>query len=167
MEHTKHLWRAGLLVVAFALAALLGRHFMFPETFGAEGFYRAASRLEFMNLPLVHGEQGSCAECHEDQQETHDEGKHATVPCQDCHAPLADHVRDGKKIEGDENKMPANPSLRLCNLCHLRLAARPKDFPQVVPLEHLLAQEVIEPGDPVPDRSCVLCHPPHKPDTEV
>lgn len=163
MEHTKHLWRAGLLVVAFGLATLLGRHFMIPETFGDDGYYRAASRLEFMAVPLVHGAPGDCRQCHEKEQTAHDSDRHASVPCEVCHAPLADHVKDGKRIEGEANKMPANPSQRLCLLCHGKLTARPKAFSQVVPYDHLLELDAIEAGDPVPDRSCVLCHPPHSP----
>ena len=163
MQHTKHLWRAGLLVVAFVASLLVGRHYVVPETFGDEGYYRAASRLEFMALPVVHGGPGACKDCHAKEQEAHDGGKHAKVACEVCHAPVTDHVRDGKKIEGEENKMPANPSQRLCGLCHLKMTARPKAFPQVVPQEHLVKEEAIEPGEPVPDRSCILCHPPHRP----
>lgn len=163
MEHTKHLWRAGLLMVALALGLVFGRHFTLPDTFGDEGYYRAASRLEFMALPLVHGAPGNCKECHEKEYEAHAGDRHATVPCEVCHAPVTDHVKDGKKIEGKENEMPANPSQRLCSLCHLKLAARPKTFSQIVPHDHLVELDAIEAGQPVPDRSCLLCHPPHSP----
>jgi len=160
MQHTKHLWRAGLLVIAFGLSLLFGRHFLIPASFGAEGYYRADSRAELMALPLVHGGTRSCAECHEKEQAEHDSSKHAGVSCEVCHAPLADHASGGKKTA----VMPSSLSQRLCNLCHLKLVARPAAFPQIVPQDHLIATGALEPGEAVPDRACGPCHGTHKPD---
>lgn len=160
MQHTKHLWRAALLVIGFGLVFVLGSHFMVPATFGDEGFYRAASRAEYMAQPAVHGaDRHACASCHEKQQATHDQGRHASVNCEVCHAPMATHVRDGQKFAD----MVKNPSRALCGRCHQKLAARPKAFPQIEPAAHLQALGAIEAGEPVPDGSCALCHPAHDP----
>ncbi|MHC5063793.1 MAG: hypothetical protein ACYTG5_07450 [Planctomycetota bacterium] len=171
MEHTKHLWRAGLLVLGILVVVTVLRHFLIPTSFGNEGFYRADSRAEFMQLPVVHTGGKSCALCHADQYETHSEGKHAAVECEVCHAPSWDvrvdptegdrlaHIEDGEKI----NAMPMNASRELCALCHSKLAARPKEFPQVVASAHLVDLGLIEPGEPVPSQSCKICHPAHNP----
>lgn len=162
MEHTKHIWRAAFLVVGFLLALIVGRHFVVPDTFGDLGYYRAAAVDEFMEIQPVHGGKTACAECHEKQQKTHDEGKHKGVLCEVCHEPVAVHVKDGKKSA----VMPTNPSRQLCQGCHLKLVARPKTFPQIVPDEHLVQQGALEAGEPVPEKACSLCHPAHKPDVE-
>ncbi len=160
MQHTKHLWRAGLLVISMAFALLFGRHFAVPASFGDEGYYRADSRLELMAMPRVHGAPGDCTRCHEKQQAAHASGKHAKVSCEVCHAPLTDHVAADKKIAD----MPANPTYQLCLLCHLKLAARPAAFPQIVLQDHLVEVGAIEAGEPIPPRACVPCHENHKPD---
>lgn len=163
MEHTKHLWRVALLVIGLIVFYSIGRHFLVPATFGDEGFYRAQSRTEFMHVPVVHGaDRRSCAACHEEEQDTHDGGKHSAVTCEVCHAPLSEHARDGEKIAD----MPTNPSRALCQLCHMKLEARPKEFPQIEPRAHMEELGVLEPGDPVPDRGCGLCHPAHDPAQE-
>jgi hypothetical protein len=162
MEHTKHIWRATLLVVALLVFYSLGRQFVVPATFGGEGFYRAESRLEMMAYPVRHGGAGSCAACHQEQQDTHDGGKHAAVACEVCHAPLSQHAEGGEKTAD----MPTWKSKELCALCHAPLVARPKDFPQVDFEAHLVDQGAMEPGDPIPDQSCGLCHPAHDPAQE-
>ena len=40
------------------------------------------------------------------------------------------------------------------------------DLSQIDFEKHLVDQGGIEPGDPIPDRVCGLCHPAHKPDKQ-
>lgn len=168
MEHTKHLWRAVLLILVFGIVFVIGTRLMVPATFGDEGFYRAESRQEYMLLPVVHAaSRKACGECHAKELEAHDKGAHAGVNCEACHAPWSDHVgmKDGKL--GKIADMPKVTSRELCQKCHLQLIARPADvIKQIVPREHLEAVGAIEPGQPVPDGACVLCHSPHDPKQE-
>lgn len=157
MEHTKHIWRAALLLLLFLFAAVIVRHFMIPESFGLEGHYRYNSLIEFMGKPMVHGSRTSCAECHEDQQEAHDDGPHASVTCSVCHGPVSRHAKGGEKIAD----MPANRSYRNCINCHQKLRARPQAVPQINAQEHLEGLGVLDSGEEIPDRSCLVCHDPH------
>lgn len=157
MEHTKHIWRAGILLFLFLFAAVIARHFMIPESFGREGHYRYASLTEFMAQPLVHGSRTSCAQCHEKEYDAQKEGPHAPVSCAGCHAPLSLHAKGEEKIAD----MPSNRSYRGCIVCHQKLRARPQSIKQIVPRKHLEDVGVLEPGEKIPDGACLVCHNPH------
>lgn len=159
MLHTKHIWRAVLLLVGAAVVGFTGRHFMIPESFGEAGFYRYDSLGDFMAKPVVHGGSASCAECHAEQATTKAEGKHAGLSCEACHGPLAGHVKDGVRIA----PMPVNRSHELCAYCHQALKARPATMPQVDIPQHLLTLEVLSPGDAIPEGACATCHDVHSP----
>src|SRR3990172_5883972 len=114
MEHTKHIWRAVLILAFFAIVGFTGRHFLIPPSFGEVRFYRYDSLRDFMRQPVRHGGSASCAACHQDTMTTKAEGRHAGVSCEVCHAPLAVHVQGEEKI----GPMPVNRSHELCALCH-------------------------------------------------
>ena len=161
MEHTKHIWRAVLILVVFLIGSIVCRHFVIPKSFGKEGPYRYDSLLEFMEKAPVHGESTSCRDCHGDLQGDWDMGKHATVPCETCHAPLVEHVQDGEKIAPMTTEKP----ITLCGYCHQALRAKPKDFPVVVVKEHLVEMG-LDPGEEIPPDICTSCHDPHDPSLE-
>ena len=150
MEHSKHIIRAVLLLVMSAVGFVLVRYFAIPETFGDYGHYRAASVQEYRQYPALHGAPGACAECHDEEGETHAEGAHEKVPCETCHAPLGDHIdQSGEKFAD----MPKRRTYELCAWCHQKLVARPKDFPQVVIPDH-----VTEQGVEMSEEICLECH---------
>ena len=159
MEHTKHIWRAALLLLALVVGATVTRHFLVPESFGQEGFYRYNSLSEFMASAPRHGNQAACGTCHMEQSEARAEGKHATVSCEVCHAPLATHAVGNEKIA--DMRIP--PSDRLCAYCHQRLRARPHDMPQIDAQEHLEQLGVIEAGQEIEPGTCIVCHDVHSP----
>ena len=155
MEHTKHIARAGLLLVLAAVAFVVVRHFAIPESFGMYGHYRFDSVREHAGKALVHGAPGVCRECHQEQAEALAEGGHSSVSCEVCHAPLDTAFDEDQHAP----RMKVQESLKLCGWCHQRLVARPKDFPQVVLEEHVTAggMELIE-------GVCLECHDdPHNP----
>lgn len=154
MEHTKHIIRAVLLLVLIALAFVLVRYFAIPETFGEYGHYRAGSVVDHAAPVPVHGDVGACAECHDEVAEALSEGKHLSVSCEVCHAPLSVHIGADEKV-GD---MPVHRTVELCGWCHQRLVARPKDFPQVVFADH-----VVERGGEMAQGICLECHDAHNP----
>ncbi len=156
IEHSKHIFRIFILLVAVIGGALVGRILLVPETHGLYGHYRGASVLENARQEVRHGGSESCGQCHDDIKETHDEGPHLAVPCEDCHDALATHVQDGEVIAA----MPKVKSvLKLCGRCHAELEARPHDFPQVNIKTHPVEMGAEEATDEV----CFDCHSPHDP----
>lgn len=163
MEHTKHIWRAVLVLVAVALIGIVVRHFLVPSSFGQRGHYRYDSLAEYMDIPLVYGGVKACAEeCHPEQLKNRNEGKHATVSCEVCHMPLADHVKDGEVIA----EMPKNLSHELCLFCHQEVRTRRETMPQISIREHLIEPEVIGAEDEIPEGICAECHDVHAPDID-
>lgn len=154
LKHTKHIFRVFILLLVVLVTLVLGRGLFVPDSWGEYGWYRADSVTEHRAKEIQHGGDQSCHGCHQDQAAAHDEGGHINVRCEVCHAPVIDHARDGKKIAD----MPKVPAFELCTRCHRRLNARPADFPQVNPRQHLADNEV-----ELTDNVCVECHDPHSP----
>jgi hypothetical protein len=154
MDHAKHIIRAVLLLVLLAVAFVFVRHFAIPETFGMHGHYRFSNVAEHAAKSIVHGAPGACAECHSEQAKAVSEGKHSSVSCEVCHAPLAVHVQDSQRVA----QMPVQRSYLLCARCHQRVVGRPKEFPQVVLKDH-----VTEKGGEMVEGVCQECHNVHNP----
>jgi hypothetical protein len=159
MEHTKHIWRASILLILIAVGAVVGRHFLVPESFGEQGFYRNDSLAEYKALPVRHGDADSCLSCHKTECDAIKGGKHATVSCQGCHNILSAHAKDNAKIAD----APVDKTPSACLLCHGRLRARPETFPQIDAMEHLIKNGVISKGEAIPDEACITCHDVHNP----
>ncbi len=154
MEHTKHIARAVLLVLLACVAFVVVRHFAIPETFGMYGHYRAASVDEYAAVVPAHGAVGACAECHDVESETLSSGRHGSISCEVCHAPLSTHVQGDAAVA----EMLVQRTYRLCAWCHQRLVARAKEFPQV-----MLAEHVVENGAEMSEAVCLECHDAHSP----
>jgi hypothetical protein len=154
LRHTKHIFRAFLLLTIFIIALILGRSLFVPDSWGQYGWFRGASVDEHRDLPLKHGGTGSCGECHDGELETLTQGGHSSLQCELCHAPLAAHVVDDEIVA--EMAVPENAEF--CVQCHQRLVARPHEFPQVLPRQH-----VEENGGEFSETACFDCHEPHAP----
>jgi hypothetical protein len=156
LAHSKHVFRAAILLVVVVVAMLLGRSLFVPETWGEFGRYRGAAVAEYRNKPVRLGGNDQCAMCHDVEYQAHAAGVHAAVECELCHGPVAFHVdlEQGEVLA----EMPVRRSRELCELCHRRLEARPVDFPQIDVREHVLEKG----GELTPD-ACFDCHDPHSP----
>ena len=137
MEHTKHLWRAVLILVFVVVGYLLGRGFLVPESFGQYGYYRGDNLKEQMNIRVpMHGNgPEACAYCHEEKVEEIAETPHRVINCETCHAPLRTHVEydsieafieDPGSYEWT-NEMEVHSAQELCIKCHGRSVR--KDLP--------------------------------------
>ncbi|MBI2930367.1 MAG: cytochrome C [Planctomycetes bacterium] len=158
MEHSKHIWRAALILLFGVVGFIVVRQFLIPKSFGIAGHYRFDALAEFMAQPVKHGGRESCRKCHEPPYETTSKGKHARVSCEVCHGPVGDHASKEAKIA----VMPKNPSYKLCAYCHQKLAARPKGFKQVSFRKHLEEQGFAS-DSKIPEKICLKCHEPHDP----
>lgn len=150
MEHTKHIWRAALLLVAVGVVVVVGRHFLVPDSFGEMGYYRYDALFEHMATEPRHGSPDACGACHEDVASLKADGAHAPVQCEACHDALASHVKDDEKIAD----MRIDRSWQLCANCHQKLTGRPALIAQVDLIEHL----DLPPGSAIPAEACVGCH---------
>lgn len=154
MEHAKHIIRAVLLVVLVAMVFVLVRHVMIPKSFGEFGHYRYDSVADYASQQALHGAPDACDDCHDEQAELRIDGKHASVSCEVCHAPLRTHVVDDEKVA----PMAVRRSTELCGWCHQELVARPVTMPQVHMTNH-----VIENGGELTEAACLECHDAHDP----
>jgi hypothetical protein len=134
IEHTKHLFRAFFVLALAVFAGIVARWLLLPATFGVAGHYRLASVDQYKAKPLIHGGVTACRECHLKQWNAHAAGKHATVGCEVCHLPTpVPHATGGTKTAD----AAIDRSDWSCLVCHQKLEARPKAFPQVARAEHL------------------------------
>jgi hypothetical protein len=152
MEHARHVFRAGLVLLVVVVAVSITRTFLVPKSYGDYGSYRYDNVAEqrVARVPR-HGGVESCAACHAKQAKERAAGSHKTVSCEVCHGPLALHASAGT-VTGP---MPVDRGSALCARCHRRVAGRPEKFPQVVLHEH--NAEMHETG------GCIACHQPHSP----
>lgn len=159
MEHSKHLWRAILILVFVFVVGIIVRHFAIPKSFGLDGPYRYEALNDLKSRTPVHGSRTGCQSCHSDVWDTAAKGKHATINCEVCHAPLTVHAQDAVKTAD----MPSNRSADLCAYCHQKLRARPEDMPQLDFMEHLTKLEAAPEDGKIPEGTCIVCHDAHSP----
>ncbi|MBI4124584.1 MAG: cytochrome c3 family protein [Deltaproteobacteria bacterium] len=152
--HYRHLLRALILVAGACLVFFLLRAFLIPRSFGKYGFFRGDNLKEQADIPVVHGNPQACAECHDEQVKMIASGPHAGVPCQDCHAPLTQHITEEGIVP-----MPITRSYALCARCHQKLDARPKTFPQIDFQDHVAAKGKNWESEDI----CLNCHRSHNP----
>jgi len=144
------------LLLAVLVSLVLGRSLFVPPTWGDYGWYRGANVAEHMSKPLRHLGDDACEPCHSEQYEAHTGGVHHSIRCELCHGPVALHVNleEGEKTA----EMPMRRSRELCESCHGYRDARPSDFPQVDPRQH-----VTDNGAEFSSDACFDCHDPHSP----
>ena len=154
MEHAKHIIRAVLVLLTVAVVFVLVRHVMIPKSFGEYGHYRYDSVADYQAQQARHGAPGACNDCHDEQAELRIDGKHKSVSCEVCHAPLQTHVVADEMVA----PMRVRRSSELCGWCHEKLVARPATMPQVHMTDH-----VIENGGELTETACLECHDAHNP----
>jgi len=159
MKHYSHIIRFVVILILVGIGFLLVRSFLVPDSFGIHGtykygFHRGDSDKEQEDRPALYSGADKCIACHADQAGEIAAGGHKSVICEACHGVWQAHNSQTK------SKVTKDASVEACLLCHQKLDARPKDFPQVESLEkHMQDQEQeLENG-----MTCLDCHFAHEP----
>ncbi len=159
MKHYNHIIRFAVILILAGIGFLLVRSFLVPDSFGIHGtykygFHRGDSDKEQEARPALYRGTDKCSQCHPDQTAEIAAGGHETVICEACHGVWQAHNSKTMSIVNKDSSVDA------CLLCHLKLDARPKEFPQIENLQkHMEEQEQeMEKG-----MTCIDCHSAHEP----
>lgn len=147
-----HIYRLGLVLAVGFVLFLWIKQAATPESWNYEIWFREDSLTDLANLPLAHGGNDSCEECHEYEYEDTMDFAHRTLSCESCHGVLADHVKGDKKVAN----AVVDRSKSQCLNCHEPLISRPPDFPQ-------FTEEVRRHRELKEDVPCIKCHGAHDP----
>ncbi len=156
-------YRMRLLIVFSSIVAVAGlglilKGLLLPDSFGVYGHYRADAITEAVAVPIRHGTNESCYDCHKYEAKIHKNGLHKTISCEFCHGTYADHVENGKKTGTLPVKKGEEISI-LCLRCHnSEIVARTEQVIKTVAMpDHLTKQKVKE------THTCNQCHHAHGP----
>ena len=131
----------------FILIFLIIRHLLIPDSFGQDGYYRAASLNDNSHNKIVYAVKSQCIECHADIGEKLSSDVHSDLSCVTCHGPGLDHVNAPESV-----KIMKPGTRNDCSRCHALNPARQKSvINQIDPAKHH-----IEKND------CIECHNPHQ-----
>ena len=146
-----HLYRLGLVLITGIILFMMIMITQSPASWNYEVWYRGDAQAEIALLPIVHGGNESCVECHQDANEEMSEFTHRQLNCEGCHGPLTLHVRDGEKFADAVGKSDWQ-----CLSCHAQQISLPTDHPQ-------FPGDVPKHEDIKKDTLCVKCHDAHDP----
>jgi hypothetical protein len=157
MSGPNQFWvRLVMVFFAIVIIVLIARAIMLPETWGEEGYYRAASIDEEAHKALIFGTNASCKECHSEIYELKVDSKHQKLSCEICHAPVGEHAQYGEKFAPMPTKT-GRDQIDLCMSCHQKTVGRPAAFPTIDAIGHLEDQKVKT------THTCDQCHTVHAP----
>jgi hypothetical protein len=146
LQDKEHLVRMAGLFLAGVLVFLIVRALLVPGDFHQYGHFRTGALADSAARAATYAGREACASCHSDVLEARKGSRHDAIGCEACHGALSAHASDpGVKPERPE----AQP---LCLGCHRKDGARPKNFPQVIPEDHMGGE------------ACGTCHKPHHPE---
>lgn len=161
----KHIARLTFLLVAFAILAYAAKVFFTVDSFYRYGHYRGDSVAEIASDKPKFLGSAYCEPCHAEPYEQWSTGVHyqidalKVVQCEVCHGAAGrrdvkgpfDNVSTG--VDHPESGKLAIPTdtIRLCSLCHEKMAGRPLEQKQIDVATHAGTQQ------------CTTCHNPHSP----
>lgn len=131
----------GVLGVGIAVGGAI-----FSSVYAEYGFHPEQNAQSWAALTPVYSTSATCQRCHAAEQAKWQAAKHASVACESCHGPLADHAA---AAAAGSAAAVTPPSAGLCAACHEKSRARPASFPQVDLAVHFT------------DGPCLGCHDPH------
>ncbi len=121
---------ATLVVVSVALAVVV------PWVYGEYGFHPTENARTWAALAPSYADATVCRRCHETQYATWVGARHASVTCESCHGPLAEHAATAPLEAPAGSLAIAKPADDLCVVCHEQSPAKPDAFAQVALAKH-------------------------------
>ena len=161
----KHIVRLLLLLVVVAALGYGAKRMFTPASFYQYGHYRGDSVAEIASDKPKYGSPKNCESCHAARYAQWAKGVHnqpdkgKSVKCEVCHGPassrdvkgLFDNVATGKDHpQGLKMTIPGD-RVKLCSLCHEKMAGRPAEQRQIDVASHAGKQQ------------CTACHNAHSP----
>lgn len=141
--------RLVLLTIGIVGTYLGARYFLTPQSFGQNGWYRAAAPEEIASRDRVFAGRKACEECHSDIEKKLVKAEHKGLSCEACHGAALAHVNNP-----DVEVPPGKNRLEMfgaCIRCHDANVSRPGWLKQITAKTHY------------PGRKCTECHVPHQP----
>lgn len=169
MKNVQHLIHLGAVLAAIGVVLLIVRAVLMPDTFGQYGTYVGASLEVIRSKPVQYVGSERCKSCHKNEWRKWSRKEHASVSCEVCHGPSAEHSVE----EVDPRPLPMRCTSNgkmveqvhdLCMSCHAEAPGRSTDFPQIDPKQHLAGFKTTEESEDFEESmQCLTCHPGHDP----
>jgi hypothetical protein len=143
---------AGVGLFAVLLVGLVGVAVVVPWVYGEYGFHPEENARSWAALTPQYADTAVCERCHELQYAAWEGERHASVTCESCHGPLAEHAATAP-VEAPAGSLGiGTPDEGLCAICHEQSPAKPAAFAQVDLAEHYSGG------------TCLNCHDSHSAD---
>jgi hypothetical protein len=147
----KWILAGGALVVLLAFASV-ATIIAVPWVYGEYGFHPEENARTWAALTPRYADATLCQRCHEAQYAPWMNERHASVTCETCHGPLAEHAATAPLQAEPGSLGVAKPAEDLCVVCHEQSPAKPEAFAQVNLEEHYSGS------------TCLGCHDSHSAD---
>lgn len=143
---------AGVGMLAVLVVGLVGMAIVVPWVYGEYGFHPEENARSWAALTPQYADAAVCQRCHQAQYAPWMGERHASVTCESCHGPLAEHAATAP-LEAPAGSLGlTTPDEGLCVVCHEQSPAKPIAFAQVNLTEHYAGA------------ACIACHDSHSAD---
>ena len=143
---------AGVGVFVVLVVGLVGMAVVVPWVYGEYGFHPEENARSWAALTPQYADTAICQDCHEPQYAAWQGERHASVTCESCHGPLAEHAATAP-VEAEPGSLGVvAPDEALCAICHEQSPAKPIAFAQVDLAAHYSGG------------ACLACHDSHSAD---
>jgi uncharacterized paraquat-inducible protein A len=170
----KGILAGGALVVLLAVASV-ALAVVVPWVYGEYGFHPEENARSWAALTPQFADSTLCQRCHQAEYTPWKVSKHATVACESCHGPLAQHAATAPEEAPSGSLGMEKPAAGLCAACHEQGPGKPDGFATVDLAAHYAggtctgchdghAATAVRPHDishPLANLpACVTCHVP-------
>jgi len=151
---------AGVGIFVVFVAGAVAMAVIVPWVYGEYGFHPEENARSWAALTPQYADSSTCQRCHESQYAAWNNERHASVACETCHGPLAEHAATAP-VEAEPGSLSiVIPDESLCIICHEKSPAKPAAFAQVDPAEHYAGGRCLNCHD---SHSADAVHPPEIP----
>jgi hypothetical protein len=145
---------AGVSIFAVLLVGVVAVTVVVPGVYGEYGFHPEENARTWAALTPQYADTAVCQRCHEPQYAAWEGERHASVSCESCHGPLAEHAATAPVAAPAGSLGIVVPDSSLCAICHEKSPAKPAAFAQVDLAEHYAGG------------TCLNCHDSHSADAK-